>query len=116
MKRYANYLFTTCLGCLLIFLALSNRSSSPVYLLPPELNYFANDMAINLPIFLIFFSGLLLGVIIGFFWEWLRGHSQRARASKNIRELKKANAKIQELKNQKYQGSDELVSILDDMK
>ena len=116
MKRYMSYLFTTGLGLVLIFLALSNRAQISISLLPPELNYFETNLTINLPIFMIFFLGLIVGTIIGFFWEWLRGHAQRSKASINSRELKKANEKIKQLKSLKYEGSDDLISILDNMK
>ena len=81
-------LFLAVLGVALLVVALANRAPVPVRLLPDDMAALTGlTWAMELPLFLVIFGGIILGVLIGFVWEWFREHGHRATASQKSREV-----------------------------
>lgn len=75
------YLFLGLLGLCLLVLALANRGIVTLRLLPEDLGYaFGIDPSVSLPLFVIVFLSMAVGLLVGFVWEWLREHKHRAEA------------------------------------
>lgn len=113
--RYVRYAFLGCLGVILIAVALANRQIVTLKLLPPDLaGLLGLDQTINLPLFLVIFGGIAAGLLIGFFWEYLREMRHRATATQKTREVARLEREVKRLKGQRDEGKDEVLALLDD--
>ena len=65
--RYLRYGFLGLLGIVLITVAIANRSVVTLTLLPAELGaLFRLNLSIQIPLFVVIFSGIVAGLFIGF--------------------------------------------------
>ncbi|CAM5378776.1 hypothetical protein FALB51S_01858 [Frigidibacter albus] len=79
------------LALVLLTVALANRAPVTLRLLPEDAGRFLGlDWAIQLPLFLVIFAGILAGLAIGFVWEWAREAKHRSAASQHRREAAQA--------------------------
>ncbi|MEM9910768.1 MAG: LapA family protein [Pseudomonadota bacterium] len=113
--RYLRFLSIAIFGIALVLIALANRQTVAVQILPGEL---AGVAALNptheVPLFIVIFGGILAGLVIGFVWEWIREGKERAQATKEHRELVALRAEVKALKGAKYEGKDEVLALLDE--
>ena len=113
--RYLRYAFLATIAAIFVTMALANRDIVVLSLLPADLaNVAGFNLSVNLPVFGVFFGGIISGIVIGFVWEWLREYKHRADVTRKTRELKKAEREIRRLKGEKYQGQDDVLALLDD--
>ena len=112
--RYIAYLFYGSIFLTLVLLATANRTVIELRMLPEDFIFFGLDFSISLPVYLIFFSGTLLGVLVGVLWEWLREYKHRAKLNNQNRELRRMENELNKLKDQKYKGQDEVLILLDE--
>jgi len=93
------YVFLGLLGLILVTLMLANRQMVSLKLVPDELGVApVMEGGISMPLFLVIFLAIALGLLIGFTWEWMREHKHRAeaRSQRSQRErLEKELAKTQ---------------------
>ncbi|MES2541347.1 MAG: LapA family protein [Pseudomonadota bacterium] len=100
MIRYLRLILLALLGLFLLTVALANRAVVPVRLLPEDLAALTGlTWAMELPLFLIIFAGIIAGVLIGFVWEWFREHGHRATASQKSREVVRLERELAVLKD-----------------
>lgn len=113
--RYIRYVFLAVVAGVLISLALANRGNVELALLPEGIADLAGmNLTITLPLFTVAFGGIVLGLLIGFVWEWLREHKHRATAARNTREVRKLNREVNRLKRKNNEGKDEVLALLDE--
>ncbi|TFL18734.1 lipopolysaccharide assembly protein LapA domain-containing protein [Jannaschia formosa] len=78
---FIRYVFLGLLGLILVTLMLANRQIVSLKLIPDELGVTPVVAGgISMPLFLVIFLAIALGLLIGFTWEWLREHKHRAEA------------------------------------
>lgn len=107
-------IFLAIVGAVLIVFALANREMVTFRLLPPELAEFLPwTIAIKAPAFIAIFGGMLIGVLIGFVWEWMREHRYRAAAERRRRNISRLEEEVDGLKKEKSAGKDEILAMLD---
>ena len=112
--RYLKYAFLAALALVLLTLALANRSMVTLRLLPEEMGAFAGiDWAIQMPLFLVVMIGVVLGLLIGFVWEWLREHKHRAAAAEARRQAARFEREVSRLKSARPEAEDEVLALLD---
>lgn len=112
--RYIKYGFLAALGIALITLALANRGLVTLRLLPEELQLLpGSDAAIELPLFVVIFAGIIAGLLIGFVWEWLREHRLRAEAARVKREAAQLKQEVNALKGGEA-PKDEVLALLEE--
>ncbi|MGH1423339.1 MAG: LapA family protein [Pseudooceanicola sp.] len=112
--RYIRYAFLAVLAAALISVALANRDLVTLTLLPAGLARIVGvNTSIQLPMFVVIFSGIIAGVFIGFFWEWLREHKHRAEARRSTKEAGKLEREVRRLKGEKHKGKDEVLALLE---
>ena len=100
MIRYLRLILLGLLGLSLLTVALANRAAITVRLLPDDLAALTGlCWAMDLPLFLVIFGGIIAGVLIGFVWEWFREHGHRATASQKSREVAKLERELAVLKD-----------------
>jgi uncharacterized integral membrane protein len=115
MIRYLRLIFLAVLGVALLVVALANRAPVPVRLLPEDMAALTGlTWAMELPLFLVIFGGIILGVLIGFVWEWFREHGHRATASQKSREVTRLERELAVLKDStSVPPKDEVLALLD---
>lgn len=113
--RYLRYAFLAAVGLTLIVVALANRGMVTITLLPQGLAEIVGfNHAIELPLFVVIFGGVVAGLLIGFVWEWLREYKHRADAARKTREVSKLEREVKKLKGQRDEGKDEVLALLDE--
>ena len=114
MLRAISYLFYGIVAIVLVFIALANREMIRISLLPEEFNFIGFYFHFNIPLFVIFFGGVVFGIMIGFILEWMREYKLRSESSHKARELNGMRRQIQQLKNEKYKNQDDILALLED--
>ena len=111
--RLIRTLFLFLLAILLFLLSLANSEKVTLYFLPESLAaLFKFGNAINIPLFLVFFSGIFIGLVIGFVWEWLREYKYRVEANNYQKRLFKAENELSEL-HAKENKKDDILTLLE---
>lgn len=112
--RYLRYLFLSVTGVVLITVALANRQVVTLRLLPEELaGVFNLSGALNLPLFLVVFAGIVVGLLIGFVWEYLREFKHRHALSKTGREVTKLEREVKRLKGRSGEDKDDVLALIE---
>ncbi|SNR33592.1 lipopolysaccharide assembly protein LapA domain-containing protein [Puniceibacterium sediminis] len=112
--RYIRYAFLACLAIVLVSVALANRGFVTLQLLPGDLSVLLGmQKTMQLPLFIVIFGGIVAGLLIGFFWEWLREHKHRAEAARRQAEVKRLERELRRVKGQRDAGKDEVLALLD---
>ncbi len=112
--RYIRYAFILALAVCLLTIAMANRGSVTLHLLPEELAGFALlPNTLELPLFVVIFGGIVAGLLIGFVWEWFREHRIRAQAVRAHRDVKKLEREVVRLKGDKADDKDEILALLE---
>jgi putative membrane protein len=100
MIRYLRLILLGLMGLSLLTVALANRAPVTLRLLPDDLAALTGlSWAMDLPLLLVIFGGIIAGVLIGFVWEWFREHGHRATASQKSREVAKLERELAVLKD-----------------
>ena len=98
--RYIKLLVWVLVGVLLVVFALGNNQTVQVYLFP---NIFSNTLIARsifpMPLFIIVYLVLLIGVIFGFIFEYFRQYKYRLNLRKYKKEVNSLRAEVQELKS-----------------
>lgn len=114
MIRYLRYLLLLALGIALLTVALANRASVQVQLLPTDMATFLGVAWVaQVPLFLVIFGGIVAGLLIGFVWEWLRETKHRSTASSKTREVSRLERELAQLREEKLGPQDEVLALLD---
>lgn len=113
--RYIRYAILGLLGIVLVSVSLANRPVVELKLMPPALAELVGwNPSVTLPLFVVVLGGIAVGLVVGFVWEWLREHKHRREVGNQTREVRKLSREVQKLKQQKHEGKDEVLALLDD--
>lgn len=114
MIRALRYLLLAFVAIVLLTVALANRAPVTVRFLPDD---FAGLMGlhwqIEVPAFLLLFLGAVLGIVVGFTWEWLREHKHRRVARVQSRAVSKLERELAAMKDQTSLPTDDVLALLD---
>lgn len=115
MIRYLRIGFLVLLGVVLLTIASANRGLVTLRLLPEEMAAYAGtDWMIELPLFLVIIAGIVVGLGIGFVWEWFRESKHRAAASQHRREVARLEREVGRLRvDAKVPPEDEVLALLE---
>lgn len=113
--HYIRYACIAVFAVALIAVALANRNMVTLKLLPDEIaGLFAVAPTVSLPLFIVIFGGILVGLLVGFVWEWMREHAVRAENAHNAREVRRLERELKRMKSEKHEGQDEVLALLDE--
>ncbi len=113
--KYIRYACTAIFALALVLIALANRGTVTLRVLPDELAGFAAlNPTYDLPLFVVIFGGILVGLILGFVWEWIREAGERAAAARQARELASLRAEVARLRKAESRERDEVLALLDE--
>ncbi len=114
MIRLLRYLFLFVVAVALVLVASANRGPVTVHLLPPDFAALVQfDWTTDVPVFLVLFGGILIGLLVGFIWEWLREYKHRRVASTKTREVSKLERELAAMKDQNSLPDDDVLAILE---
>ncbi len=114
MIRYLRLVFLAGLGISLLTVALANRPAVVVKALPDDLSAFLGiAWQIELPLFLIIFASIVIGLLIGFIWEWFRETKIRSTASTKTREVTRLERELATMRDATSLPSDDILALLD---
>lgn len=106
--------FWAIIGVCLIIIGLANRGPVTVKAMPEALsNLLGLSPNIELPLFVVIFIGVAAGLLIGFFWEWLREHKFRSEARSKTREVVQLRREMDRLRDSDGDGKDDVLALLD---
>ena len=109
--RYG-WLIALALACLII--AMANRTAVVLSLLPDDLAGLLNWQArVEVPLFMVLALGVVLGLALGFVWEWLREHKHRKVARVQSRVLSKLERELAAMKDQTSLPEDPVLALLE---
>lgn len=112
--RYVRYLCIAIFAVALVSVALANRSTVGLKVLPDEVaGWFAVNPSVTLPLFLVILGSIVAGLLVGFIWEWIREHGERAEKARLERENRRLQREIDRLKAARHEGKDDVLALLD---
>lgn len=114
MFRYLRYLILAIVGLGLLIVALANRTPVLLKALPDDFAAFLGvSWQMELPVFVVLFGGIVLGVLVGFLWEWAREHKHRAIASTKTREVTRLERELATMRDATSLPQDDIIALLD---
>ena len=120
--RFLKILFLAVLAICLITVALANNRPVTLKILPDELAFplppewsawVIETMTITLPLYMVIFAGIAVGVLIGYVIEWFREHKHRVAMRQREKEAKTLAREVVKLKEATGEGKDDVIAILD---
>ncbi|GAA6182174.1 MULTISPECIES: LapA family protein [unclassified Shimia] len=113
--RYVRYAFLGSLAVVLVAVALANRDTVTLTLLPGAVSDLLGlNHTAQLPLFAVIFGAIVVGLMIGFVWEWMREHRMRSQKSKTEKELHQTKREVRRLKGREAENKDEVLALLDE--
>jgi uncharacterized integral membrane protein len=115
--RYLRYAFLALLGLVLVSVAFANRSAVTLSLMPETFERATGlSYRIQMPLFVVILGAIIVGLAIGFAWEWLREHKHRAEAARSKREVTDLNRQLRREKRRAdtAEQKDEVLALLDE--
>ncbi len=113
--RYIRYASIAIFGVAIVTIALANREMVTVQMLPPELaSVSANNPSLQLPLFAVILGSILVGLLVGFVWEFMIEQRNKSTLKRENAELKRLRGEIARLKAEKHAGKDEVLALLDE--
>ena len=117
MIRYIRFALLAVLAIVVLTLALANRAPVAVNLLTPDLAaLFGVNWTLQVPMFLVIFASIILGLLIGFVWEWLREYKHRRVAGVKTRQVTKLERELAMMQDASTLPKDDILAILDTSK
>jgi len=114
MFRLLRYLLLAVIAVALMLFASANRELVTVHLLPDSFaRLFMLDWQIELPLFVLVFFGIVLGLLVGYTLEWLREHKYRRAANTKTRVVTKLERELAVMKDQASVPTDDVLALLD---
>ena len=114
MLKYLRYLVLLAIALCLLTVALSNRGPVTLKALPEDLaGLAAAQWQVELPLFVVIFGGVAIGLLIGFVWEWLREHRHRSTASSKTREAARLQRELAVMRDTKGAPQDDVLALLE---
>lgn len=118
--RYLRYLFLAAFCIVLVVVAMANRESVTLRLVPEELADYASmylgmNPSVDLPLYVVIFGGIVVGLALGFIWEWFREHAIRSEAAQKAREVRRLERENKRLKAERPENQgDDVLALLDE--
>ena len=115
--RYAIYAFYAAVAIVLTVLCVANLAPVTLNTLPeglsriPQLGWLS--YSVSIPLFAVALGGLVLGLVLGEVFEWLREHKYRAEASNRKSEVKHLERQLKKTQAERDKDKDEVLAILD---
>ena len=94
-----------------VVLAVANRGPVTLHLLPQGLDR-VMPLSVELPLFVVILASVVVGMVVGYLFEWLREHKHRRRATQKSREAERLNREVARLRKDSGRPEDDVVALL----
>ena len=112
--KYLKLLILTIVGIILIIFAISNNQIIEVRILPDNFGGFVGLKPIySLPFFVILYPTLVLGLLLGFFFEYFRERKYRVKLKQANKDIKFLQSEKKKLKSKTSDGDSEILNLID---
>ena len=111
MIRYIKYIILAVIMAVLVLVALANLGPVRVALLPEGLP-FAEMLTRDVPMFIVIFGSIGVGLLLGYFMEYFREHKYRRQAAVKNREAAQLAAEVATLKKSTGSDKDDVLALL----
>lgn len=95
----------------LVLVALANREMVTLNLLPAGMAR-VMPLSVQVPLFVVGLGGVVIGMVIGYIFEWLREHKHRRRAAQKTREAERLSSEMQRLRQTTGKHEDDVLTLL----
>ena len=113
MSRYIRYLLLALLTLALLIVAMANRVLVTFSVLPDDIAGLVGwQWRIDVPLFTVLALGAVVGLMLGFIWEWLREHKHRKVARVQTRAVSKLERELAMMKDQTSLPDDPVLALL----
>ena len=107
------------LAIVLVTVALANRDPVTLRVLPDAMAGFAGfSWQVTLPLFVVLLFFVLVGLLVGFVWEWAREHKHRAAYRREHAEKKKLEREVSRQRTARAEAAgrrgDDVLALLED--
>lgn len=109
--RVVKYLILAVIMIVLVVVALANRAPVTLNLLPTDMAR-VMPVSVQVPLFVVGLAGIVVGMLIGYIFEWLREHKHRRRASEKAREAQRLQAEMERLRHTTGKHEDDVLTLL----
>lgn len=114
MMRGLRYALIGLLAIVLLVVALANRGAVTLRLLPEEAGQFLGlGWSLQLPLFLVILAAVLLGLLLGYVFEWGRAARHRRSARRQQKEAAALKTEMTDLRRETRRPKDEVLAILE---
>ncbi|MEM9210581.1 MAG: LapA family protein [Pseudomonadota bacterium] len=114
MMRIISYTISVILMIGLVIVAVANRQPVILNLVPEglsELLPYAYEVSV--PLFIVILLGVMVGLLIGFVWEYIREFRERAAAKRTEREVKRLRREVQRLRAELGEEQDDILALIE---
>ena len=106
--------FWALIAVVLVMVGLSNRGIVTVRAMPEALaGPIGISPDVSVPLFVVIFAGVALGLLVGFVWEWLREWNERALSRAKDADIARLNKEVARLTAEKAVGKDEVLALVE---
>jgi uncharacterized integral membrane protein len=109
--RALKYLILAIILVVLVVVALANRDLVTLNLLPAGMAR-VMPLSVQVPLFVVGLAGVVVGMVIGYIFEWLREHKHRRRASQKSREAQRLTSEMDRLRKTTGKHEDDVLTLL----
>lgn len=114
MLRLISYLFWIVVVAALVVVGLANRGFVTLRAMPETLATLVGvSPDVELPLFLVIFLSVAVGLLIGFVWEWLREGPLRAEVREKGRTVEELKREMGRIRATDAAKGDDILALLD---
>lgn len=112
--RFIRLLLVCLLALILIAVALANRQMVMLSAFPANFGqHLGGQWTVELPLFLVIFLAMAVGMLAGLIWEYLRETSIRKEARMKGAEVTRLESEVGHLRDRHAAHKDEVLTIID---
>lgn len=106
--------FWAAVAIFLVMVGLSNRGLVTLRAVPEALaGVVGLSPDVTVPLFMVIFAGVAIGLLVGFVWEWLREWNERALSRAKDDEIARLRQEVSRLTAETSVGRDEVLSLVE---
>ena len=112
--KYIKFLVLLVIAVILILFAIANNQISEIRILPDNFIISSKVQSFYLlPLFMILYIALAVGILLGFFFEYFRARKQRVKLKQAKRDINLLQSKIKKLNLKHSDGDSEILNLID---
>ena len=113
--RIVKFVLLALVALILLIVALANAQEVTLRVLPEAMAGFMGvSWTVTLPMFAVILGAVVVGLLIGFLWEYAREHKHRAAARSERRERESLERENKQMRREKPGKGNDILALLED--